>query len=82
MPFLTEVADVLKTDRWLLKMININATNLHSGGGVQVATSFIGELTLMPYLPSCLVVWASHEVDAKEGVQNTAPVVCDRPRMA
>ena len=42
----------------------INASNLHVGGGLQVATSVIGELTILPVLPSCLVVWASSEVDA------------------
>ena len=42
----------------------INATNLHVGGGVQVATSFIVELTLMPKLPLGLFVWASDAVDA------------------
>lgn len=42
----------------------INASNLHVGGGVQVATSVIGELTLMPALPPGLVVWASEVVDA------------------
>lgn len=42
----------------------INASNLHVGGGVQVATSVIGELTRMPALPSGLVVWASDAVDA------------------
>lgn len=42
----------------------INTSNLHVGGGVQVATSFIGELTSMPTLPPGLVVWASSAVDA------------------
>ncbi|WP_159453023.1 glycosyltransferase [Pseudogulbenkiania subflava] len=42
----------------------INASNLHVGGGVQVATSVIGELTLLPALPAGLVVWASDVVDA------------------
>jgi glycosyltransferase involved in cell wall biosynthesis len=42
----------------------LNASNLHVGGGVQVATSVIGELTCMPAVPSGLVVWASDEVDA------------------
>lgn len=42
----------------------INASNLHVGGGVQVATSFIGELCGMPSLPRGLVVWASSAVDA------------------
>lgn len=45
------------------KKLLINAANLHVGGGVQVATSVIGELTLLSELPSSLVVWASDEVD-------------------
>ena len=46
------------------KLILINAANLHVGGGVQVASSVIGELTQMSALPSGLVVWASDVVDA------------------
>lgn len=42
----------------------INASNLRVGGGVQVATSVIDELTNMLSLPSGLVVWASDAVDA------------------
>jgi len=42
----------------------INASNLHVGGGVQVATSVIAELTRMQALPSGLAVWASDAVDA------------------
>lgn len=42
----------------------LNASNLHVGGGVQVAASVIGELTRMPALPIGLVVWASEAVDA------------------
>ena len=41
----------------------INASNLHIGGGVQVAVSIIGELTRMSNLPLALSVWASTEVD-------------------
>lgn len=41
----------------------LNASNLHVGGGVQVATSVIGELTLMDNVPEQLEVWASDEVD-------------------
>ncbi|WP_337026025.1 glycosyltransferase [Pantoea eucrina] len=41
----------------------LNASNLHVGGGVQVATSVIGELTLMDGLPDQLAIWASDEVD-------------------
>jgi glycosyltransferase involved in cell wall biosynthesis len=46
-----------------MKKILINASNLHVGGGVQVATSVIGELTSMSSIPGDLVVWASDEVD-------------------
>lgn len=42
----------------------LNASNLHVGGGVQVATSVIGEFTQMPHLPSGLAVWVSDVVDA------------------
>lgn len=42
----------------------INASNLRVGGGVQVATSVIAELTLMPDLPLGLSVWVSDVVDA------------------
>lgn len=42
----------------------INASNLHVGGGVQVGTSVIGELTQMSALPRDLVIWASSAVDA------------------
>jgi glycosyltransferase involved in cell wall biosynthesis len=45
-------------------MLIVNASNLHVGGGVQVATSVIGELTQMAELPKGLVVWASTEVDS------------------
>ena len=41
----------------------INASNLHAGGGIQVATSVISELVCFGDLPSGLVVWASDEVD-------------------
>lgn len=47
-----------------MKQILINASNLHVGGGVQVATSIIGELTQISPLPERLVVWASEEVDS------------------
>lgn len=42
----------------------LNASNLHVGGGVQVATSVISELSLLANLPENLTVWASSEVDA------------------
>jgi len=45
------------------KRVMINASNLHVGGGVQVATSFLGELAHMPALPPGLVIWASDAVD-------------------
>lgn len=47
-----------------MKKILINASNLHVGGGVQVATSVIGELTFMPALPPGLVLWVSDVVDS------------------
>lgn len=46
------------------RTILINASNLHVGGGVQVATSVIKELTLFKSLPAGLTIWASSEVDA------------------
>lgn len=42
----------------------LNASNLHGGGGVQVATSVIGELTHELRLPVGITVWASDAVDA------------------
>lgn len=45
------------------KKMLLNASNLHVGGGVQVATSLIGELTRMSALPPSLVIWASEAVD-------------------
>lgn len=47
-----------------LNKILINASNLHVGGGVQVAASVIGELTREHLLPSGLVIWASEAVNA------------------
>lgn len=47
----------------MIPKVLINASNLHVGGGVQVATSVIGELTRIPALPPGLVVWASDVVD-------------------
>lgn len=47
----------------MIPKLLINASNLHVGGGVQVATSVIGELTRIPALPLGLVVWASDVVD-------------------
>jgi len=47
-----------------MSKILVNGSNLHVGGGVQVGTSFIAELTRMPILPQELVVWASTEIDA------------------
>ncbi|MBY5267718.1 glycosyltransferase family 4 protein [Spiribacter salinus] len=44
-------------------MFLINASNLHVGGGVQVAASFIAELAAFSDLPECLYIWASDEVD-------------------
>lgn len=45
-------------------MILLNASNLHAGGGIQVATSIIGELSLMRDLPDNLHIWASSEVNS------------------
>jgi glycosyltransferase involved in cell wall biosynthesis len=42
----------------------VYAANLHVGGGVQVATSVIEELSLMKTRPAGLTVWASSVVDA------------------
>lgn len=42
----------------------LNASNLHSGGGVQVATSVISEILTFSDWCSDLVVWASDEVDS------------------
>jgi len=46
-----------------LKRLLINTSNIHVGGGVQVAVSFIDELTRMSNLPPGLVVWASDLVN-------------------
>jgi glycosyltransferase involved in cell wall biosynthesis len=56
--------------------ILINASNLHVGGGVQVAASFIYELTVLPSLPNCLAVWMSSEVE-----QNLRSMGCDYSRL-
>lgn len=49
-----------------MKRLTINASNLHVGGGVQVAASFIFELSRMknPFPFGSLVVCASSEVDS------------------
>ncbi|MCQ8228296.1 glycosyltransferase [Pantoea trifolii] len=41
----------------------LNASNLHVGGGVQVATSVIGEITMMENIPSNLTIWSSSVVN-------------------
>jgi glycosyltransferase involved in cell wall biosynthesis len=46
-----------------LKRLLINASNLHVGGGVQVATSFIYELSSFHKSTDNLSVFASNEVD-------------------
>lgn len=46
-----------------MRRILINAANLHVGGAVQVAVSFIDELSNISPLPSGLEIWASNEVD-------------------
>lgn len=45
-------------------IIAINATNLHVGGGVQVAVSFLSELAQLQDIPSLIAVYVSTEVDA------------------
>lgn len=45
-------------------MMLLNASNLHVGGGVQVATSVIGELSRMSDIPPKLHIWASSAVHA------------------
>lgn len=47
-----------------MRRLLINASNLHVGGGVQVATSVIFELASLARLPDNIAVWASSEVDA------------------
>lgn len=46
-----------------MQRLLINASNLHVGGGVQVATSVISELASLDRLPANVSVWASSEVD-------------------
>ena len=43
--------------------IAINASNLHSGGGVQVATSFIDELSRIDFKDLNIHIFASKEVN-------------------
>jgi glycosyltransferase involved in cell wall biosynthesis len=52
--------------------ILINATNLHVGGGVQVATSFVAELIKQPRTDVDITVWVSSEVD-----MNLRRIGCD-----
>ncbi len=49
-----------------MKRVLINASNLHTGGGVQVATSFIAELAeILDQLPGCdVTLYVSNAVDA------------------
>jgi len=46
-----------------MTMLLLNASNLHVGGGVQVATSVIAEIINMPSIPSNIVIWASDAVN-------------------
>ncbi|WP_386693564.1 glycosyltransferase [Lonepinella sp. MS14435] len=46
-----------------MKKILINATNLHYGGAIQVASSFLSELGKMNITDFDLSVWASSDVD-------------------
>lgn len=43
--------------------IIFNASNLHVGGGIQVATSVLSEWAEMLTLPKGLIIWVSTEVD-------------------
>lgn len=52
-----------------MKKVLINATNLHNGGGVQVASSFISELSNMAISDFDLHVWVSNEVDKNISVE-------------
>lgn len=59
------------------KKFLINASNLHTGGGVQVAVSLIDELSQMDDLPVGLEILTSYEVDANLKVMN-----CDLSRFS
>ena len=54
------------------KKFLINASNLHNGGGVQVASSFIYELSLLHDLPGNITCFVSSEV-----AENLHQVGCD-----
>jgi len=41
----------------------VNCSNLHVGGGVQVATSFISELSKLESFPDNIFLWVSSQVD-------------------
>ena len=45
------------------KRVLFNASNLHVGGGVQVATSTLCEWAQFEELPANLEIWVSSEVD-------------------
>jgi glycosyltransferase involved in cell wall biosynthesis len=45
-----------------MRKLLLNASNLHKGGGVQVATSVIYEISNLPEVPANLTIWASSEV--------------------
>lgn len=42
----------------------VNASNIHGGGGLQVATSIISEICKLNEISTSIVVWASSEVHA------------------
>lgn len=56
------------------KKVCVNASNLHNGGGIQVATSFIDELSRLPVVDLDISVFVSSEVakNLKEIRVNTA----------
>lgn len=56
----------------MINKLLINGSNLHAGGGVQVAVSIIAELARLPVKPSGLIIWASSEID-----QNLRKLGCD-----
>lgn len=61
----------------ICKKFLINTSNLHTGGGVQVAVSFIDELSRMDDLPVGLAILSSDEVNANLKAMN-----CDLSRFS
>src|SRR5690606_5731157 len=56
-------------------MILINCSNLHSGGGVQVAASFVSELTEMDTPEMDLELLLSGQVSSNLGTSNTPTLI-------